>query len=322
MNAYDRCRHHYMLSVDAARRTNDADTLAFVLGFSYHSLTHPSDWPLRRSQALELLRLGEQLNDDMHRFEAFHLLFSCQLQTADPLIRTTQASMGRIADSINAPQYWWMYFYISAVLLQIDGRFEEAIALSARGVETAPTEPSRAIATHLVQLTACRMAQGRGRELASELNRVAVEQPLMRAWQGIVAWPAAQFGDWEQVKFAALNTDCGRNLPHDMGWIGSVFLLARAIAAWGDLGSTVAIYDLLQPHSNLMVWIGHTTFGPIDLALAELAITMGDHDLAVTHAARARALCHQFYAPAYAVELDHLDQRLSDLSTSNAAVLH
>jgi tetratricopeptide (TPR) repeat protein len=314
MNNYERCRHHYMLAVEAARRTGDADTLGFVLGFAYHSLTHPLDWPLRERQALELLRLGEQLNDDMLRFEAFHLLFSCQLQNGDPLVRTTQASMGRIADSINAPQYWWMFFYLSAVMLQVDGRFEEAIALSERGTTIAPTDQSRALATHLVQLTACRMAQGRGTELANELNAVALDQPMMRAWLGLAAWPAAQIGDWEQVRLAAHSTDCGHNLPHDMGWIGSVYLLARAIAAWGDLKSTQAIYDLLSPHTNLMVWIGHTTFGPIDLALAELAITLDDRNLALSHAKQARSVCDRLYAPAYRLELDQLDQRLSDES--------
>jgi tetratricopeptide (TPR) repeat protein len=307
---YERSRHHFGVALHQARRTADDATLAYVLGFAYTALTDPDDWDLRHRLATELFVLAERRDDDIDRMEALHLLFSTQLQRGDPLLRTSQAALARLAQDAGDTTRRWMSEYLHAALLHLDGRFDRSIDAAERCRVMAPVSASRAMATYLVQFIATRFAQGRAAELADTLRAVAQDQPLMLAWRAIEAWPAAARGDRAAVEAACVATDDGRALPRDMGWMGGTFLLARAVAAIGDLARAAPLRAALAPYGDRMTWVGHCTFGPVDLALGELALALGDHDAARHHLACARDLCARLHAPAFARDLDLLDARI------------
>jgi hypothetical protein len=95
-----------------------------------------------------------------------------------------------------------------------------------------------------------------------------------------------------------------------------MYLLARSAAALGDRTSSLRFQMVLAPFSHLMSWAGQCTFGPIDLALAELACTVGDLAAAGEHLRRAEEICTSLYAPSFTAELQLFRQRLDRLSHS------
>ncbi len=305
MSDYERSRQHFATAL-ADARTCDDDTLAFVLGFAYTALTDPDDWPLRHDLGYELLGLAERLDDDLHRFEALHLLFSTQLQRGDPLIRTTHAAMMHLTIRLRASTSRWMADYLGAALLHLSGRLDESLLVAQRCRDDAPVSASRATATYLVQHLAVRFTQGRAAEMADVVGAVADDQVLVPAWRAFEAWPAACRGDWDGVERACRLTADGTALARDIGWMGGVFLLARAVAARGDQQRIEVVRGLLEPYTGLMTWVGHCTFGPVDLALAELAAAARDREAAHKYVTRARQVCTRLHAPAFTADLDRV----------------
>ncbi len=96
-----------------------------------------------------------------------------------------------------------------------------------------------------------------------------------------------------------------------MGWMGAVYLLTRSVAAWGHEPSMRAVRELLVPHTNRMTWIGHCTFGPVDLALAELAFALKEFEEANEYLLRSERICNAIYAPAYLEEINRARLRFT-----------
>lgn len=62
-------------------------------------------------------------------------------------------------------------------------------------------------------------------------------------------------------------------------------LLGRAVALVGDVERSRRVYDLIAPYAGQFTWISSTTTGPYDLALAELAVVLGEQEAATRHIA-------------------------------------
>ena len=279
---YQRCRRYYLESIDDARAATDDDALAFAHSFAYVVLTHPDDWDHRLDAAYDLLRLGEVLNENAYRFEGLYLLFSCQLQRGDPALRGTLVAAERILE----------------------------IALA-----TAPVARSRAMTAYMGLVLAVRFSQGRSAEIRPLLIEIAKAQPEFAGRAGALAWAAACEGDWDGVEEQCRRSDDGRNLPHDVAWIGTVYLLGRSVAARGDVARSATIDALLTPHTNRMAWAGHTAIGPVDLAIAELAAVRGDNERAIEHLGHAERFCSRLHAPAFATQLADARTRLTPNAT-------
>jgi DNA-binding SARP family transcriptional activator len=316
----DRARgqRHYLAALDDARRTNSNDTVAFVLGYAHGALSHPNDWPLRHLHALELLRLGEVLNDNVHRFAALHLLFSTQMQSGNPLIRTTLSGMARLAESVATSEHRSLYLGVCAAQFHIDGRFDESKVLCEQTAHSATAgSPNRAV-EHLLQLFVLE-SSGHPREangIDAELGQVSTILPGLSVLPAIAAWRSVSRGDFHVVRDLLDSTDCGEQLAVDAVWLGAMYLLARSAAALGDRTSSLRFQTVLTPYTHLMSWAGQCTFGPIDLALAELACTVGDLAAAGEHLRRAEEICTSLYTPSFTAELQLFRQRLDQLSHS------
>lgn len=307
----DRCRRLYLASVADARRSADPDTLAYALGFACIALSHPNDWPLRRETAYELFALAEQLDSDTHRFEALYLLFSSQLQYGDPLVRTTERAAAALATSCQIPQFHWMAAELQKAVFHIDNKTDECLALARSIRAQGLMSRSKDDTTYFMQLIAVRFGQGRAAELRVDIRALGHAQPLVLGWVAMAAWVAAGEQDWPAVAEICDRTDCGDTLPHDMSWVGSVYYLARAIGAAADLDRSKRLRNLLQPHTNLMAWSGCCATGPVDLALAELCLTLGELDDARLHIDRARAICTRLFAPVFLPNIDSTAARIA-----------
>ena len=83
-------------------------------------------------------------------------------------------------------------------------------------------------------------------------------------------------------------------------------LLGRAVAAIGDVDRCAAVAEVLAPHSGLMTWFGSSTVGPFDLALAELALALGQLDEASRYLGGARTSIDRLNAAVFRPDLDRL----------------
>lgn len=302
----DRCRAHFDEALEHARRAGDPTTLLEALGAVYISLTHPDDWPLRADLAGEMLGLAERCGDDDQRFEALHLIFSTQVQFADPLLRTTFAAQRALAETLRSAGRRWMVGYQAACLAHLDGRLDDALAIGAAALETAPVARSRALTAYWMNLLVVRLAQGRGQELAAEVDAIVNAQPGLPGWRAVAAWLAALRGDHDRVGAECDRLADGAALPRDTSWSGAAMLLGRAVARSGDASRVAALRALLAPHTSLVTWIGSCTVGPFDLALAELALAAGDRAGAGVHLERARRAVERLRAPVFEPDLDRV----------------
>jgi hypothetical protein len=306
----ERCRELFDVAVASAHASGDD---SFILEAYTHivvALTDPDDWQLGAELAAEMLSLAERLDDDDGRFAALHLYFSVQVQFGDPLLRTTFIQQAALAKTLRSEGRTWMAEYQRAVVAYLDGRLEEAEAISTRNAERSPMHESRTTSTNFMLLYCVRCAQGRGQELAPTLDAIVGDQQGLPGWRSVATWLAALRGDTARVLAECDALDCGAALPHDMTWSGATMLLGRAVATTGDSERCRKLITLLAPWTGHMTWYGSGTVGPFDLALAELALAIGDRSAALSYEAAAKLIVGRLRAVVYQPDLDRLAAQL------------
>ena len=160
--------------------------------------------------------------------------------------------------------------------------------------------------TYWMNVLVVRLAQGRGQELAAEIEAIIEQQPGLPGWRAVAAWLAALRGEHDRVRSECDLLRGGAALPRDMAWSGAAMLLGRAVAATGDLQRSRVLATTLAPYTGMMTWIGSCTVGPFDQALAELAVASGDDAAALQFAGNAQRLLHRLQASVYQPDLDEV----------------
>jgi DNA-binding SARP family transcriptional activator len=302
----DRCRALFDEALALARQVDDDALLFAALGNAYLALPHPADQALRTQVASDMVMIAERLDDDDARLEALHTMFSVQLQTNDPLLRTTLARQDALARSVGSAARCWMADYQLASLALIEGRLDESAALLRHSFERAPVDVSRAWGTVLVGMVFVRSAQGRSEEVRADVEAVVDAAPMIPGWRAILAWLASQRGDHTEALRLCDGLDLGRGLAVDVSWSGAMIVLGRTIATCGDAPRIATMYEALAPYSGLVSWVSSTTAGPFDLPLAELALAAGDLDAARRHLDGVRHTIDRLGAELYRPDLDRL----------------
>lgn len=309
----DRCRVLFDEALDLARQVGDDALLFAALGNAYLALPHPADQALRTQVASDMVMIAERLDDDDARLEALHTIFSVQLQTNDPMLRTTLARQDALARSVGSVARRWMADYQLASLALIEGRLDESAALLRHSFERAPVDVSRAWGTVLVGMVFVRSAQGRSEEVRADVEAVIEAAPMIPGWRAILAWLAAQRGDHAEALRLCDGLELGRALAVDVSWSGAMILLGRTIAVCGDQPRIATLYEALVPYSGLVSWVSSTTAGPFDLALAELALAAGDTAATGRHLDGLRHSIDRLGAELYRPDLDRLTAALAAL---------
>ena len=276
------CREYFEEALAVARRLDDDALMISALGNAYLVLTHPSEARQRRELADEMLARSERMDDDDARCEALHFVFSVQVQFCDPMIRTSFVHQRMLAQQLG-PGRRWMAEYQASCLDYLSGRLDDALVVAAGWIEDAPVSRSRALTAYTMVALVVRLAQGRGDELTDRIDAVIAEHPRMPAWRAIAAFLAAERGDTARVLRECEVIDSGAALPNDMAWGGAMLLLGRALARTGDLERCRRLRVVLLPFAGTFAWVGSITVGSFDLALAELALALGDLEDAEIH---------------------------------------
>jgi len=314
----ERCRRCAELSYADALAVGDEFLIMNAIEGLSMALGHPTDWPRRTQLGVEAIVLSERLDDGYKRGGATQMMFSCQLQQADPLVRATIDRMAALADRYDQPGYRFALGWIGAALQHVDGRLVECEATMQATMTLIPMAQSRLDALWYAQLLPVRVAQRRLGELRDPIARLAREQPQFGLWSGYRCWIEAALGNLDGAARLLDDIGGGAGLPHTISWAAATYSAARAAALIGDRDRCNAAYGLLAPHAGLMAWMGTGVVGPIDLALAELRLAMGDAAAAADHLAGADRLVRQLHAPVFEPELADLRERLERASRLNA----
>lgn len=307
----ERCRALFDSALADARASGDDRLVHGVLGNVVVALVDPADWRVGAELAAEMLMLAERLDDDDAMFQALHLYFTVQVQFADPLLRTTFERQSALAESLRSAGRRWMAGYQRACLAYLDGRLDESEAIARDIFDKSPVGYSRKLSTLVMALVVVRIAQGREQELREQVDAAQTEQANIPGWRAVAAWIAALRGDADRVRTECDALSCGDGLPHEMTWSGAAVFLGRAVAAIGDRDRSARVLDLVAPYSGLMTWMGSTTIGPFDVALAELALAMGDVAAAENYLVSARRCVTRLRALVYEPDLARIAARIA-----------
>ena len=298
----DRCRE---LFVEAERDATVDETRRRVLPFAYLALGHPDDLDRRAALADELLARGRAALDPIATFEGLQLVFSVALQRADgPCARATVLEMGELVERLGDVGRRWSARYARAAITHLDDELDRSEALATEALEIfSPVAPSRAFAAYGAQLLALRHAQDRTAELADVMAGLVAEQPGVPAWHAALALALVEV-DPATARHHA--TAALEGVPHDFTWLAAHLVGAKAAACVGDRATREAYDRRLASYTGLVCWQGTCSYGPVDTALAALALADDDRPAAEAHAGIARRLADTLGAPVFRREVDEL----------------
>jgi DNA-binding CsgD family transcriptional regulator len=276
-----------------ARRLDDRLGLAHLLVRSYWSLGDRS-----LDETLEMLSeasdLAEGLGASDLRTEAMEwrvagLIAQGDLRQAERELAEVQALAVRLRQpfTLHVAEH-----YTSAIALCV-GRLAEAEAAANRSHEWSLLLTGRAATgTHGIQMFGVRREQGRLAELAPALRVLAGGEGLRGAWRPAFAALLAELGMENEARRELARVREEGLETYRLGlWVASLSYLADAAALVGDAALAAVLYAELSPLSggNIAIGYGVACYGAADRYLGRLAVTLGDHDLAIEHLERALA---------------------------------
>lgn len=299
-----RSRELYAESEELARRIGDPAVLGEVLANAYWTVDTLDLMDERDRIADDLVALGGG-GDPQAAFEGHRIKFSVHLMRAEAAAADrSQAVMEELLRRVPEP-------FNRCVVLYQRGTLEVLRSQMIRAASTidecstacidAGLPESRVLAVVGGLTFAMHHQQGRLAELASFARPMIHEQPGIPAWRVAVALVAAEEGDHDEVRIQcdALSVDDFGAFPEDFIWSGGMTGLGLAVATTGDVERCRKVYDRLSTHAGVLSWLGSGSFGPVDLALGDLAMVCRDDEVAARHYEIARRIATDWDAPAF-----------------------
>ncbi len=270
-----------------AHDVGDPRTLAHVLKDCFPAIWTSDTLALRRTLVEELLQTATRAGDPA--LEAWAAVEEVNVAVESGELARAEAALGRlraIADEIGEPTLRWFAAFYRACLAHLHGDLAEAERLAEEALQIGSDagQPD-ALMIYGGQLAQIRPYQGRGEKV------VELVKESVRAYPGLPGWSAylAQLYCWvgrtadAATILEAAAEDGFAHLPHDE-------VRALALAAYAEVASQVgarnaaaALYELLEPWANQILWNGGVTFGHVRMYLGLLAATLGLDERADEH---------------------------------------
>jgi AAA ATPase domain len=280
-----------------ARRVGDRDALTTVLDAQSWADMDPERRRERLAIADELVRVApdamRHVECEGHVFRFVALIESGDLRGAD-------AALAAARSAARVPISHWTVLQWESARAVLAGRLADAEALSIRGVEAgrAAGAPASVVEFSFAGLLWCiRAVQGRLPEL-EPLAAMVRALPDRPAWSfASEAQLACELGDLDAAR-GALAEAVARGLldaPRTLGWTTTMTGAADVCAALDDRAVAAPLYELLAPCADVM----SVHAGPLGLAVARLALTLGRRDESEDRLRAAVALCERMHARAH-----------------------
>jgi class 3 adenylate cyclase/tetratricopeptide (TPR) repeat protein len=280
-------------SVEMARRTGDPATLAYALYGRHFALAGPDNTLDRLAITTEIVELAESVGDRHLALTAHTWRIADLLEMGDAHEASAEiARCTRLAAECGQPFHQWRITRIRAMLLLLQGQFEEAerLARQALVIGQQIREPY-AEQDFAVQIGTVRREQGRFQEMESSVKALAEQYPQIPGWRCALTLLYGELGREAdaRMEFEHLAADDFNDLPRDLLWLVSATLLCEACALLGDARRAALLQRLLRPCAERCVVIGDAVacYGSASRYLGLLAATMSQWGEAADHFERA-----------------------------------
>ena len=265
-------------AVAAARRLDDAQTLAVSLAALQFVLRGPDQLSERVRLGAELVGLARALGDEQLELNGRRLLLADRLQVDPGAAAAELDELTALAERSRRPLAQWYVMINKGIWATMAGRCEEALGIAAeteafgRRIGARPT----AVYTALQRFAVLRDL-GRAGESVPELRAAIHQFPVVIALRCALTVALAEAGRREEAE--ALLTglvaeDC-RAVPPDALWMSGITTLAIAAAKLDRPAEAATLHELLLPHTGKIVQQGVVAWwGAVDHYLGLTAMTL------------------------------------------------
>ncbi|MFL4472995.1 LuxR C-terminal-related transcriptional regulator [Paeniglutamicibacter sp. MACA_103] len=257
-------------------------------------------------ERLELARrataLGRRIgNDD---YTAWGLLWRIEAfaQLGRIVDLTEEVSvLGPLVQRLRDGQWHWRLAMVRAMLLHLEGRFDEARAAADRALEDrGSAADGTAMLTHLVMVSSIAGLTGTGLEEAEAKVRRAVDSLpyFARGWLAVVLLAGGRREE-SLALWRAIVPHLDEVRHHTAEWIVATTTHADLCVAFGDRATAGRLYAELLPFGQFQA-IGNAltpSDGPVALYLGRLAALLGDTGSARRHLGAALAQAASLNSP-------------------------
>ncbi len=265
----------------AAREAGDQRVLAEVLFRRCFTIAEPGTVAERLRLAAELRRLAERLDDPMVRLraalESARVLFEAgRTDAVDEARRLIE-----LAPHTGSAFAAYLATHFEAVLLQREGRYEEAETAALRGAERGAAVAPDAMAIFSALVLAIRWDQGRLGELAEAAVELASQPGLDLGHRALIPLALAEAGredDSRQALDAAVQD--GLPVPENALALVAATLWAEGCVRIGHRAGAELALERLAPWRELYVFSGSSLMGCVARPCAALAALLGRDDAA------------------------------------------
>jgi DNA-binding SARP family transcriptional activator len=279
-------------AVAMARRLGDPDALTVALIARHAALLHVEHLDERLQIAAEQLELARSRGRAELVAFGLHWRIYDHLELGDgAAARSDEAELAAVAGDLRQPLYRYLDRCWQAVLAQLDGRLDDADALSADAFAMGRRAGAKtAASTRLGALVTIRRDQGRLGELVDDVRAIVAQHPAITTWRGFLPLLLAESGSEDEARAAldALEADGFAALPRDLFWLTTVLVLGEAAASLGSDAQRTALHGLLAPYAHRCVPASlAASWGSAARVVGRLASALGHHDEAEERFAQA-----------------------------------
>ncbi|TMB68783.1 MAG: hypothetical protein E6J43_05610, partial [Chloroflexi bacterium] len=285
----DELRANCREAVEIARRVGDRTALTRSLYASVFGAIDLVDVDERLAIAEEIVRLGEEAQDNELVLRGFFIRAGMRVILGD--MEAANGDIDRyaaLAAELRVPRWIWQAELLRAMQALFAGSIADAEPLAFKAFETGRlADPDNFLQMYSVQLFAIRREQGRVEEMLPATQAFVAQLPLVPAWRAGLAYQYAEAGRKEEAgrEFEVLAADAFSALPKDGNWPIAMALLAEVCCALEDTERAAILYEKISPLSELCVVVGLAIdcYGPLAQAAGRLATTLQRWDDAQRH---------------------------------------
>jgi AAA ATPase domain len=270
-----------------AREAGDRRALAHVLLNHLHAVWAPDTLEFRRASSRNLVETAAGVGDPA--LEAWGAYHETHVQIESGEVEGAEIAGRRlrsIAEALGEPVLRWLAAVVPAGLAFGRGDIAEAeqLAEEALQIGTDDGQPD-AFMVYGAVMAPLRALQGRGDEMIDATEETVQAYPGIPAWAGALAWGYCWLGRIAEaealVRKGAL--DGFAHVPHDQ--VRSTALASYVDAAWHTRARDAAgaLYPLVEPWADQIVWNGASSLGHARMYLGLLAATLGWDERADEH---------------------------------------
>ena len=279
----------------------DPQAYASALWARHTVLWTPELLDEHRVNAAELRRVAARLEDPLVSFCASCDTVLTSVWSADlPSVDAALAEMAAITARVGKRHRIlpWVLTWYSVWRAHLAGRLDEAERLAHDAAELASTEPD-ANTILADQLAAIRWDQGRLAELVPNLENAVSRQSgllLFEAWLSLAVVDAGR-PDEGRARVASAFESGFTGVRRDIMWLSTLCLYAETSAQTGMQEAGAALYALIEPFADQVVFNASIALGSAHWFLSRLAASLGERERAAGHMEAATAIHRRLDAP-------------------------